>query len=113
MSLPDLRAGGRAASLGIGHVFVLMMENRSFDHMLGFSGIKGIDAATGHPTSIHGLTGNESNQAGGRQYEVTAGADTRMPLDPAHEFTDVVHQLGGAGATYPRGGSYPPIDNSG
>jgi hypothetical protein len=30
----------------IQHVFVLMLENRSFDHMLGFSGISGIDAET-------------------------------------------------------------------
>src|SRR5262247_2740010 len=31
------------------HVFVLMFENRSFDHMLGHSGIKGTDAETGAP----------------------------------------------------------------
>ena len=37
-----------------------------------------------------------------------------MPTDPGHEFLDVVEQLGGQGATYPRtGGPYPPIDNSG
>ena len=35
---------GLAAVLGIEHVFVLMLENRSFDHMLGFSGITGKDA---------------------------------------------------------------------
>lgn len=45
----------------IKHVFVLMLENRSFDHMLGFSGITGADAATGQPTSIDGLNGTESN----------------------------------------------------
>ena len=31
----------------ISHVFVLMLENRSFDHMLALSGLPGIDAATG------------------------------------------------------------------
>jgi phospholipase C len=36
----------------IEHIFVLVLENRSFDHMLGFSGIKGTDAATGQPTRI-------------------------------------------------------------
>jgi phospholipase C len=41
---------------GIQHIFVLMLENRSFDHMLGFSGIRGTDAVTGAPTSINGLT---------------------------------------------------------
>ena len=28
-------------------VFVLMLENRSFDHLLGFSGMTGTDAETG------------------------------------------------------------------
>ena len=27
----------------IKHVFVLMLENRAFDHMLGYSGITGIE----------------------------------------------------------------------
>src|SRR5206468_4103882 len=45
----------------IQHVFVLMLENRSFDHMLGFSGLTGNDAVTGTPTAIQGLTGNETN----------------------------------------------------
>jgi phospholipase C len=40
----------------IQYVFVLMLENRSFDHMLGFSGISGVDAVSGAPTSINGLT---------------------------------------------------------
>lgn len=40
----------------IQNIFVLMLENRSFDHMLGFSGIIGIDASSGTPTQIAGLT---------------------------------------------------------
>jgi phospholipase C len=89
----------------IRHVFVLMLENRSFDHMLGCSGLFGIDGATpsqanpgpdGAPVAFH------------------AGAADPMPTDPRHEFTDVVEQLCGKGATYPSGGGgYPPIDNSG
>jgi phospholipase C len=43
-------------SNGIQHVFVLMLENRSFDHMLGFSGINGGDASSGAPTRIDGLS---------------------------------------------------------
>src|SRR5919109_1617380 len=39
------------------HIFVLMLENRSFDHMLGFSGLTGVDAVTGAPTSANDLTG--------------------------------------------------------
>jgi phospholipase C len=36
-----------------------------------------------------------------------------MPTDPGHEFTDVVAQLAGLGQTYPSGGPYPTINNSG
>src|SRR5947209_13641697 len=32
-----------------------MLENRSFDHMLGFSGIKGTDTLSGSATQIIGL----------------------------------------------------------
>ena len=97
----------------IEHVFVLMLENRSFDHMLGFSGITGMDAVTGLPTKINGLTGNESNSYNGQQYSVTSGADYRMPVDPNHEFPDVLKQLCGPNASYAKGGAYPAIDNSG
>ncbi|HWC96707.1 MAG TPA: alkaline phosphatase family protein [Candidatus Sulfopaludibacter sp.] len=100
-------------STPIQHVFVLMLENRSFDHMLGFSGISGTDAATGQPTSINGLTGTESNLHAGRQYPVTQPAWYTMPADPPHELTDVLEQLCGVGATYPPGGAYPPINHSG
>ena len=51
---------------GIEHVFVVMLENRAFDHMLGFSGITGTDASTGLPTSINGLSGTESNSYNGQ-----------------------------------------------
>ena len=44
----------------IEHVVVLMLENRSFDHMLGFLyGESGNVSPTGHP--FEGLTGTESN----------------------------------------------------
>jgi phospholipase C len=43
----------------IQHVFVLMLENRSFDHLLGFSGISGTDAATGLATTVNGLSGTQ------------------------------------------------------
>ncbi len=104
---------GSAAALGIQHVFILMMENRSFDHMLGYSGIAGNDAVTGQATRMNGLAGNESNSYGGRNYTVSRGANYRMPADPHHEFTDIVHQLCGPGTAYPPGGQYPAINNSG
>ncbi|MDB5331611.1 MAG: Phosphoesterase [Phycisphaerales bacterium] len=104
----------KAAPGTIAHVFVLMLENRSFDHMLGFSGITGTDAVTGSQTTVDGLTGGESNSASGVAYPVTRRADLVMPVDPSHEFEDVVTQLCGAGAKYPKGGGqYPAVDCSG
>jgi phospholipase C len=97
----------------IQHVFALMLENRSFDHMLGFSGTAGTDAATGAPTKINGLTGSESNTFNGQPFPVSSGAADRMPADPGHEFSNVLLQLCGPGISYPRGGPYPAIDRSG
>ena len=99
-------------TLGIEHVFVLMLENRSFDHMLGFSGITGTDAASGLPTEINGLTGAESNSFNGQVFPVQRGADNTMPVDPGHEFPNVLHQLCGPAVQY-NGGPYPATDNSG
>jgi phospholipase C len=107
-----------SAISNIRNVFVLMLENRSFDHMLGFSGLSGTDPS-GNNTTINGLTGSESNSYQNHPYPVTQPADYVMPVGPGHEFADVVEQLCGqdasypAGATYPQGAEYPPIDNSG
>ncbi len=61
----------------IKHVFVLMLENRSFDHLFAFSGRSGVlpaDASWG----------------------MTADAADRAALDPPHEFEDVAAQIGGS-----------------
>src|SRR4051794_18238107 len=99
----------------IEHVFVLMLENRSFDHMLGFAGLQGPDARSGEPTGADGLTGSESNDLiSGERIVVSPGAPFAMAVDPGHEFEDVLEQLCGAGQAYPApGGGYPAIDNSG
>ena len=55
----------------IQHVFVLMLENRSFDHLLGFSGISGTDAVTGSKTAVQGLAGTETNTYNGATYTVS------------------------------------------
>jgi phospholipase C len=39
----------------IKHVIVLMLENRSFDHLLGASGIRGTIAGTGVQGMIDGI----------------------------------------------------------
>jgi len=97
----------------VGHVFVLMLENRSFDHMLGFSAIQGRDAETGVSTHINGLAGSEANTFNGHTFPVIHSAVSTMPIDPGHEFSSVLGQLCGPGATYQAGGVYPPINNSG
>jgi phospholipase C len=97
----------------IKHVFVLMLENRSFDHMLGFSGITGADAVTHTPTKINAPSLGASNSWNGIAYPVSPPAVDPMKTDPYHEFTDVLEQLCGAAATYPPGGPYPPINNTG
>lgn len=98
----------------IKHVFVLVLENRSFDHILGYSRITGRDARTGEPTAIDGLTGTESNEVRpGEVVQVSAGADWGLQFDPHHEFADVLAQLCGPGARLPAGGGYPPITNAG
>jgi phospholipase C len=68
------------------YVFTLMLENRSFDHMLGRSGIRGIDANAGTPTVVDG----QASDAGG-------DAKFCLPVGPAHNFTDVQEQVGGDG----------------
>src|SRR6266571_4070617 len=93
----------------IKHVFVVMLENRSFDHMLGLSSIQGIDALSGQPAVIEGLnTNNDWNldQHGNIVFAISP-ADWSMSYDPHHEFNDVKEQLCGAGGTYPH------INNSG
>ena len=97
----------------IDHVFVLMMENRSFDHLLGFSRISGSDAVSGQPTAINGLTGSESNTYLGQSYPVSQPADWSMTVDPCHEFPCVLEQLCGPGSIYVAGGKYPAINNGG
>src|SRR6185369_1950921 len=78
-------------------------ENHSFDSIFAMSGIPGIKAAT---TA-------DFNTYDGNSYYVTSGAPSSMPTDPPHEFPDVVNQLCGQDATYPSGGLYPAMNNSG
>lgn len=88
----------------ITNVFVLMLENHSFDHLFGFSGID----------DVRGLTGKESNAFNGTVYKTREPAIDPMPVGPGHEFLHTLEQLCGAGTENPfPAGPYPPIDNSG
>ncbi len=70
------------------HVVVLMMENRSFDHMLG--ALKAVDSR------INGLTGTESNpDTTNEPAKVSPQAQFQSQLDPDpdHHFPAVHKQL--------------------
>jgi len=106
----------------IKHVFVLVLENRSFDHMLGLAGLEGIDAVTGKPTKADDLVGNPHFNIDPVRPEglvfATSPAEYQFfapDVCPGHEFHDTLTQLCGANAVYPDPGTggYPPIDNSG
>lgn len=99
----------------IKHVFVLMLENRSFDHLLGFSGISGTDAVSGARTDINAPPPGAINSWNGQSFPAAPPPIDPMKVDPYHEFPDVREQLCGkaAAAKYSAGGPYPPINNSG
>jgi phospholipase C len=114
----------------IKHVFVLVLENRSFDHMLGVStghveprlGIKpgvGVDAVSGLPTTVDAPS-NQTNIHAGTTFTVTPGAPWLMPVDPPHEFCDVKLQLASeaingkpADDSCSYSGTYPPLTMAG
>jgi len=114
----------------IKHIFVLVLENRSFDHMLGVStgtvdedgaihpGV-GVDAVTGLPTTVDG-PGAQANAWDGQLFQVRAGAPFVMPVDPPHEFCDVKLQLAGTSISgkplddrCDYSGVYPPLTMAG
>lgn len=76
----------------IEHLVVLMLENRSFDHMLGFTRASGYN--------VNGLTGNESNPLdpnvpNSPPVKVSNDAEFVLSLDPGHQVPDVNVQLFG------------------
>ena len=96
----NLPSGGCQAAMSyvgpyskVDHVFVLMLENHSFDNFFALSGIPGITHATP----------NDSNSYNGQTYPVASPAPPSMPTDPGHEFLDVVEQLCGPVSPIPRG----------
>src|ERR1700722_12315427 len=91
---------------GIKRFVVLMLENRSFDHLFGY-------LRSGNP-KVMGLTGNESNQKDPNSpaspaVKVSRATSFVMRFDPGHEYYDVQIQLYGPLAnTAP---DLPPIAN--
>src|ERR1017187_1158442 len=96
-------------NMSIQNIVVLMLENRSFDHLLG--------SRMAADARVAGLTGNEFNlddprSAQSPQTKVTPAtqilAPYGIPFDPAHEFPDVQIQLYGPQAAV---AGQPPIPN--
>jgi phospholipase C len=105
----------------IERVFVLMLENRSFDHMLGFSGLTGVDIH-GAPTSADDADPSvhtNVNPLDGQPIAVTTTPPADFALkdvdkDPGHSFKDALESMCGPGVnSYDPAVGYPPVDNSG
>jgi phospholipase C len=62
----------------IDHIVVVMLENRSFDHMLGYLSL------TGRRPEIDGLHAGLANQFQGRNYPVHHLGETALGMDPDH-----------------------------
>ena len=75
----------------IDHIVVLMMENRSFDHMLGYLSLEG------GRTDIDGLKPGMSNSLNGKTYPPRHLPDKKLgrKQDPCHRGECVTEQLSG------------------
>jgi phospholipase C len=71
----------------VDHVVVLMLENRSFDHMLGYLSLQG-----GRP-DIDGLRPGFANEYQGRAYPIHHLDTTAVPVDPDHSARAVDLQV--------------------
>jgi len=76
----------------IEHVVVIMMENRSFDHMLGYLHL--------NYTKIDGLTGKENNHykaddPSSTDVKVNENGFNTGPDDPGHSWEDTAEQIYG------------------
>ena len=73
----------------IKHIVVLMLENRSFDHMLG--------GLTGKIPNLDGIDPNApprmNRDQDGKQYKQVPGASFSLKYDPKHEVEHVHQQL--------------------
>lgn len=113
---PKISTGRRVARVRvpapgpIQNIVLLMMENRSFDHMLGslqtvMPDVDGVLTADGTP---------RTNVAKGVTYEQRAGAADSIEPDPMHELDNVDAQLegGSGGFVADYAGSWPKTSRS-
>jgi phospholipase C len=102
----EVEANAIAKFQGIARFVVLMLENRSFDHLFGY-----LKAAN---PKVMGLTGSESNRKdpnspGDPPIKVSRASSFVMTFDPGHEYYDGQIQL--YGPLKPADPSLPPIAN--
>ncbi|KAJ8325445.1 hypothetical protein O5D80_006382 [Batrachochytrium dendrobatidis] len=94
-TVPKTRASSKAS---IKNVVVLIMENRSFDSILGRLKWDGTNS------NVDGLTGNESNKlANGQTVGIQRGTNPKAGFDPNHELHAVTEQIYGAGTVNTQG----------
>src|SRR5215831_20468669 len=80
--------GVQAANLEkIDHVVVVMLENRSFDHMLGYLSL------SGRRPEIDGLRPGLANEYQGRTYPVHHLGATALGIDPDHSAGAIDQQI--------------------
>lgn len=88
---PPANPGSGAANDPIKHVVVLMMENRSFDHMLGYLQQGVYPQVDGIPAA-----GQRSNSdSAGITYPQVPGAARQIGKDPNHECASTLAQMAG------------------
>jgi phospholipase C len=81
----------------ISHIIVLMMENRSFDHLLGWLNLNN-NSAKGSGFSIDGLfegqtTPKDPNDLSKGSLPITRDGYDVSPDDPLHDFDNIAQQI--------------------
>lgn len=104
----------RAPYAPVSHVFVVMLENRSFDNMFAGSEVAkklGSQITVASPSNSNSYNGQTYNVSSPMVDPMTSG--NSLTADPGHEFLDVFEQLCGQQATWPEGGGpYPPVNTT-
>src|SRR5215468_8040222 len=73
----------------VDHIVVMMLENRSFDHMLGYLSL------TGRRPDIDGLQAGFANEYQGQSYPVHHLDTTAVDIDPDHSAAAIDEQIAG------------------
>jgi phospholipase C len=97
----------------VDHIVVLMMENRSFDHMLGHLSLPTALGGLGR-TDVDGLRGDEFNLTNDNRrvyvFPFTRSPATLFGFDPGHSFHEQKVQRGGWELALPTSSDRPKLD---